>query len=105
MLHLGEVGEEGTQAWEALSSEEDLEARVFAARLLVNADLDSERGRRVLSMLLDDPDDAVRHEALQAAAMSHSATHLPVLVDRLEVPRDRNAARAGDLRRPRPRER
>ncbi len=87
-----QVGEAGSAAWEELSSEQDLEARVFAARLLVDADLDTERGRRVLTMLLDDPDDAVRHAALQAAALSRSSTHLPVLVDRLDVPRDRNAA-------------
>ena len=87
-----QVGEAGSAAWEELSSEEDLEARVFAARLLVDADLDSERGRRVLGMLLDDPDDSVRHAALQAAALSRSSAHLPVLVERLEVPKDRNAA-------------
>ena len=92
VLRLDQVGEEGSQAWEVLSSEEDLEARLFAANLLVDVDLDSDRGRRVLGMLLNDPDDAVRHAALQAAALSRSATHLPVLVDRLEVPRDRNAA-------------
>jgi AAA family ATP:ADP antiporter len=92
LFSIQRVGEEGSEAWEALSTEEDLEARVFAARLLVDADLESERGRRVLGMLLDDPDDAVRHAALQAAALSHSAKHLPVLVDRLGVPRDRHAA-------------
>jgi AAA family ATP:ADP antiporter len=91
-LRLEHVGEAGTEAWEELSSEEDLEARLYAARLLVDADLESERGRRVLGMLLNDPDDAVRHAALQAAALSRSSKHLPVLVDRLEVPRDRNAA-------------
>jgi ATP:ADP antiporter, AAA family len=91
-VRLGHVGEEGSEALEELSSEEDLEARVYAARLLVDADLESDRGRRVLEMLLNDPDDAVRHAALQAAALSRSSKHLPVLVDRLEVPRDRNAA-------------
>lgn len=92
MPTLHDVGEEGSEAWEELSSEEALEARVFAAQLLVNADLESERGRRVLGLLLNDPDDAVRHAALQAAALSRSSKHLPVLVDRLEVPKDRNAA-------------
>ncbi len=92
-LRLEALGQErGADALEALSGEEDLEARVYAARLLVEADLASERGRRVMELLLDDPDDSVRHAALQAAAQSRRGDFLPLLVDRLEVPRDRNAA-------------
>ncbi|MBW3535356.1 MAG: HEAT repeat domain-containing protein, partial [Gemmatimonadetes bacterium] len=92
-FHLQErVGDRGADALEALSGEEDLEARVYAARLMVEADLGSERGKRVMNLLLEDPDDSVRHAALQAATQTPGADFLPVLVDRLEVPRDRNAA-------------
>ena len=52
----------GGEALEALSSEEDLEARLFAARLLVEVDLESPRGRSVMRLLLDDPDPSVAAE-------------------------------------------
>jgi AAA family ATP:ADP antiporter len=91
-LRLEEIEDVGGEALEALSSEETLEARLFAARLLVDADLESERGKSVMRLLLDDPDPSVRHAALHAAASIESDEFLSVLVDRLARPEDRNAA-------------
>jgi ATP:ADP antiporter, AAA family len=91
-LRVQGIEDEGGEALEALSSEEALEARLFAARLLVDADLESERGRGVMRMLLDDPDPSVRHAALHAAASIESDEFLGLLVDRLARPEDRNAA-------------
>jgi CRP-like cAMP-binding protein len=82
----------GGEALEALSSEEDLEARLFAARLLVDADLESQRGMSVMRLLLADSDPSVRHAALHAAASIESDELLSVLVERLGRPEDRKAA-------------
>lgn len=83
------------EALETLSEEEDLEARRFAARLLVDADLTSDPGRRVLDLLLEDPDDPVRHAALQAAGRVEGGELAPLLLERLEDPVDRPAAVKG----------
>ena len=91
-LGVEEVRDAGGAALEALSSEEDLEARLFAARLLVDADLESERGRAVMRLLLDDPDPSVRHAAFQAATTIRSDEFLDALIERLAAPQDRNAA-------------
>jgi AAA family ATP:ADP antiporter len=91
-LRVEEIEDAGGEALEALSSEEALEARLFAARLLVDADLESDRGRGVMRILLDDPDPSVRHAALHAAASIESDEFLGLLVDRLARPEDRNAA-------------
>lgn len=82
----------GAKELASLCEEDALEARLYAAKLLVEADLDSERGQRVLRLLLDDPDASVRHAALRAAATAASGKFVPLVVERLGVPRDRNAA-------------
>ena len=92
VFRIGEIEDEGGRALEALSSEEALEARLFAARLLVDGELQSERGRNVVRVLLADPDPSVRHAAMQAAASLESDEFVDLLVERLAVPRDRNAA-------------
>jgi AAA family ATP:ADP antiporter len=91
-LRLEEIEDAGGEALEALSSEEDLEARLFAARLLVDVDLESPRGKSVTRLLLNDPDPSVRHAALHAAATIESDEFLGLLVERLARPEDRNAA-------------
>jgi AAA family ATP:ADP antiporter len=91
-LEISEIEDVGGAALEALSSEEDLEARVFAARLLVDADLSEERGRGVMRLLLDDPDPSVRHAALHAAANIDSDELVTLLIERLGRPEDRSAA-------------
>jgi AAA family ATP:ADP antiporter len=91
-LQVQDVLDPASEALEVLSSEEALEARLFAARLLVNVDLDSERGRRMMRLLLDDPDPSVRHAAMHAASTIKSDVFLGLLVERLGRPEDRGAA-------------